>query len=401
MSSILNTSNNISPRKNNIYIPIPSLIHKSKKCPIRKSVGLITPKDPDNYPLFLFSENTNENENIYNNENDNDNDNNARISHEDTIKIKIVKNHRNITWSKNPFLIVQNQCNENQNPNISNAPRFDATQEFIKIINQDSLESLVPCKPMLNSTASKSYMVEYSKTKKFQEDIKNFPSEEYFDISNNMNMKNNKNSTPSTNSHTGVIEEEEDSFSEIQDLLKYQEEHLPVPIEEKNNENFKILTMKKMKRKSMPPNKSVRKFAEDREPEYEKESRIQNSFCQLLKRKVVHSTRRIYSSHFILGKGKNKVNFMIFRDKDIGVYEYWQAHIHESHNDEDVETDEEQKNLAKCYTFGEIKELFMFIKNRNFEDTFTNLNRYSKYMKKGEYEKIKKEIFDLKNKIKL
>ena len=62
-------------------------------------------------------------------------------------------------------------------------------------------------------------MVEYSKTKAFQEDIKNFPPEEYFNISNN-NMKNIKNSTSSTSSPTGVIEEEEDSFSDIQDLLK-------------------------------------------------------------------------------------------------------------------------------------------------------------------------------------
>ena len=51
-----------------------------------------------------------------------------------------------------------------------------------------------------------------------------------------------------------------------------------------------------MKRKTMPPNKSVRKFAEDREPQYEKEFRINNSFCKLLKRKTVHSYKRIYSS---------------------------------------------------------------------------------------------------------
>ncbi len=41
-----------------------------------------------------------------------------------------------------------------------------------------------------------------------------------------------------------------------------------------------------MKRKTMPPNKSVRKFEEDIEPLYEKEFRIQNNFCNLLKRKL-------------------------------------------------------------------------------------------------------------------
>ena len=394
MSSIINNSNDISPRKNNISVHLQSMIHKSKKCPIKKSIGLITPKDPDNYSEPLFLEKIKENRNS---NNENDNNNNVKISHQDIIKINVINNNKKITWSKNPFLMIHNKNIENQNPN---APRFEATQEFIRNVNQDSLESLIPCKPMLNSTASKSYMLEYSKTKKFQEDIQNFPSDEYFDIEKKINNMKNKNSTPSTNSHTGIIEEE-DSFSEIQDLLKYQEQHLPVPIEEKNNENFKILTMKKMKRKSMPPNKSVRKFAEDIEPEYEKEFRIQNTFCKLLKRKVVHSMKRIYSSLFILGKGKNQVQFMIFRDKDIGVYEYWQAHIHESHIDEDVETDEEQKNLAKCYTLGEIKESFMFIKNRNFEDTFINLNRYSKFIDKEEIENIQKDVLNLKNVIKL
>ena len=107
---------------------------------------------------------------------------------------------------------------------------------------------------------------EYSKSKKFQEDFKN--SDDFFDTPKIVT----KESTPSTNSQ--AIVEEEDSINDIQDLLQYQEEHLPVPIKEKDNENFKILTMKKMKRKSIPPNKSVRKFAEDREPEYEKEFRI-------------------------------------------------------------------------------------------------------------------------------
>ena len=383
MSSFTNHSNENSPKNKNLSVCLPSLINKSKKCHIKSKLGLITPKDIDIFsPIFLM-EKTNENKiNI--------NDNNINNSNKDIIKINIVKNDKNIHWSKNPFLLIPSKNKENQEPNI---PRFNATIEFIRTINQDSIESLIPCKPMLNSTASKSYMLEYSKSKKFQEDFKN--SDDFFDTPKIVT----KESTPSTNSQ--AIVEEEDSINDIQDLLQYQEEHLPVPIKEKDNENFKILTMKKMKRKSIPPNKSVRKFAEDREPEYEKEFRIQNSFCKLLKRKVVHSMRRIYSSHFILRKGKNQVKFMIFRDKDIGVYEYWQAHIHETHNDEDIETDEEQKKLAKCYILGEIKESFMFIKNRSFEDSFINFNRYSKFFDKGESEKIKKNIIYLKNKINL
>ena len=57
---------------------------------------------------------------------------------------------------------------------------------------------------------------------------------------------------------------------------------------------------------------------------------------------------------------------MVFRDKDIGIYEYWQAHIHESHNDEDVETDDEQKKIARNFSISEVKEGLEYIKNHGY-----------------------------------
>ena len=383
MSSLIIKENENSP--NNSTLPIK--INITKKCPIKKYRGLITPKDTDDFSTISFTENKEQfqNENSQNNSSNN------------IIRIKIVDNNKTIFWSNNPFSIVSNESKENKEPNIL---PFKAKEELIRKIDKDSAESIIPCKPMLNSTASKSFMQEYYYSKKFQEDLHIFPCS---DSNNIPEIANKNNNTPSTtNSHTGAIkEEDEESINDIQELLKYQEEHLPVPIKEKDNENFKILTMKKMKRKTMPPNKSARKFDEEIEPLYEKEFRINNSFCKLLKRKVVHSYKRIYSSNFILSDGKKKREFRIFRDKDIGVYEYWQAHIHEAYNDEDVETDEEQKTLAKCYTLGEIKEAFSVIKNRDFEDIFVNFNRYEKFRSKEENERIQKEILNLKSKISL
>ena len=66
---------------------------------------------------------------------------------------------------------------------------------------------------------------------------------------------------------------------------------------------------------------------------------------------------------------------MIFRDKDIGIYEYWQAHIHESHNDEDVETDDEQKKITRNFSISEVKEGLEYIKNHG-NDAFVNFNRH-------------------------
>ena len=125
---------------------------------------------------------------------------------------------------------------------------------------------------MLSSTASKTFMLEYSKSKKFKEDTMNFNSS--FEESNNspsVKLTSNKSNNFSRSStSTNTILEEEESINDLREILKYQEEHLLVPISQKDNENYKILIMKKMKRKSMPPNKSLRKFAEDMEAKYEK-----------------------------------------------------------------------------------------------------------------------------------
>ena len=67
-----------------------------------------------------------------------------------------------------------------------------------------------------------------------------------------------------------------------------------------------------MKRKTMPPNKSVRKFAEDIEPQYEKEFRIHNAFSSMKKKKPVHSTRRIYFSNFFCIKKKENQKLLWF-----------------------------------------------------------------------------------------
>ena len=114
---------------------------------------------------------------------------------------------------------------------------------------------------------------------------------------------------------------------------------------------------------------------------------------------MVHSTMRIYSSSFTLGDDKNLVDYMIYRDKDIGVYEYWQAHIHESRYDEDIETEDDQKKLAGIFALGEIKEAFSVIKNRNVEDIFVNFYRYNKFSSNEENERINIQILNLKNNI--
>ena len=395
MASLKKTSKK-NPSKNiNIFSDFNYQTQKSKKCNMKDKIGLITPKDID-----FFSSNSKQNSKT---EPRNIKDANAKnIQDKNIIKINIVSSSNENDISLNPFDFSSYSISdqENKEPNI---PQFKATQEYYREINQDSIESIIPCKPMLNSTSSKAYMREYSKSKRYQEDKLYFFSTTDTVEEQALNPLPHKLIFTSTETKSPILEDMEDTDEnmEIEDLIKFQESNLPVPLKRKDDENFKILTMRKMKRKTMPPNKSVRKFAEDIEPLYEKEFRIQNNYCHLLKRKVVHSLRRIYSSNFVLKKGKKEYNFMIFTDKDIGIYEYWQAHIHEAQNDEDFDTDEEQKKLATCFTLGEVKEALVYVRDKCFEDCFVNFNRFNKFRTEEENDYIKDQMLKLQRNMKL
>ena len=225
-------------------------------------------------------------------------------------------------------------------------------------------------KPTLTSQSSKNFLLEYSKSKKYEED-----KELYNEIKNKENKSNISKKLDNENNNNNL----NDTIDEYQELLLNQEKNLPVPIEKKNDEKFKLMKMRQMKRKSFPANKSVRKY-EDLENEYEKDLNTIVKYSTLKKKKITQSTKKIYSS-FIEFKDKNnqKQIFFVFSDRDIGIYEYWQNKIIESKNDEDIDTDNEQIKLAVSYSIGEIKEAFEFICKKK-KDAFVNFNRYSKYM---------------------
>ena len=398
MSSRKKNSKEKSSEDINLFTEFNCSIDKSKKCNLKNTKGLITPKNADSFS-FISNDNSKTEP-----KNKKDINQTTPTPDNQVIKIRFVSTtNKDNTMTLSLFDLTNSLLDkENKEPNI---PQFKATQEYYREIDKDSKESLIPCKPMLNSTSSKAFMYEYSKSKKYQEDKINFFSTNDT-ISEEPVLNPNKFLFPSTDTKSPIIEDNEDDNNsnndmDLEELLKYQEINLPVSLKKKDDENFKLLTIKKMKRKTMPPNKSVRKFAEDIEPLYEKEFRIQNNFCTLLKRKVVHSTRRIYSSNFVLKKGKKDVNFMIFRDKDIGIYEYWQAHIHEAQNDEDFDTEEEQKKLAKCFTLGEIKEALVYVRDKKFEECFVNFNRYDKFRTQEQNNYIKRKMLMLQKNMKL
>ena len=299
--------------------------------------------------------------------------------------------------NKNNDISLKN--NENNNLNLMNSY---SNQEYTKSINYNSSEIIINCKPMINSTASKTFMKEYSISKRYQEDkLSLFPSiVETEIIPEKENPKETekeieKEKSISDKSDTEKDEDENNDIDlDFKSLLIYQENNLPVPISKKNNETFKILKIQEMKRLSMPPYKSVKKYGEEIEGKYEKDFRINMFYSSMKKKKPVSSLKRLYSSNFPLKKNKKEIErFMIFRDKDIGIYEYWQAHIHETHIDEDIETDDEQKIIARNFCISEIKQAFEYMKiNKN--NSFVNFHRYTKYFNNNESEKIMEQIMN-------
>ena len=224
-------------------------------------------------------------------------------------------------------------------------------------------------KPTLTSQSSKKFLLEYSKSKKYEED-KELYNEMY--KSNKSKIFDNENNNYNSNNLN-------DTIDEYQELLLNQEKNLPVPIEKKNDEKFKLMKMRQMKRKSFPANKSVRKY-EDLENEYEKDLNTIVKYSNLKKKKLTQSTKKIYSSYIeFKDKNNKKQIFIVFSDRDIGIYEYWQNKIIESKNDEDIDTDNEQLKLAVSYSIGEINEAFDYI-CKNKKDAFVNFIRFSNFI---------------------
>ena len=236
---------------------------------------------------------------------------------------------------------------ENEKPDTNNFNYFSKTNE-----NSNP--------PKINSFSSKLFLIEYSKSKRFEEDKK---------ITEQMNKKNiifEENNEKDNNN---------EALKKYKELLQFQEKNLIVPPEKKNDEIFKICKMKTIKRESVPPNKSVKKF-EDIQCDYQYKFKTNKYYSTIKKKRLSHSTKKFYVStiKYTDDKGKEE-EFLIFTDQDIGIFEYWQKDLIESTNDEDVNTDDEQLNLATNFTIGEIRECFKFIEQYG-KSSFVNFNKY-------------------------
>ena len=159
-----------------------------------------------------------------------------------------------------------------------------------------------------------------------------------------------------------------------EERIREQENILPVPLNKMNDEKYKILKMHNLKKKSLPEYKSCTKYEDYYKP-FENSLSKKNEYFLLKQKKGVYSSTKQMILELNLKKNNKEKIFPLYRDQDIGVYEYWQVPLIESKIDEDNDSDEEQINLAKKVCNLDIMEGIKYIKQNGIDDI---LNRHIK-----------------------
>jgi len=163
------------------------------------------------------------------------------------------------------------------------------------------------------------------------------------------------------------------SLSEEQ-KIREQEKLLPVPLNKMNDEKYKLLRMHHLKKKSLPEYKSCTKFEDYYKP-FEKTLEKKNDFFLLKRKKCIYSNTKNMILEFKLRNGQKEKNFPLYKDNDIGIYEYWEVPLIESKVDEDNDSDEEQINLAKKVCNLDLMEGIKYVQTNGLDDI---INRYKK-----------------------
>lgn len=194
---------------------------------------------------------------------------------------------------------------------FNNTPRTnDETILNKKLVSECSKEGITPkslfhssmSKPELTSIESKMILKEYSLSKRYKEDIDAY------------------------NEHKTDINQPGELKSEYEKLVDYQLAHLPIPIDKADDDKYKLIAMQKMKRVSLPVYKSA-KMDDELKPSYQKHFNSSMEYSIMKRKKRVNSTKKDYTMVLPLYLKHKAIEFPLFNDKQIGIYEYWQEHM--------------------------------------------------------------------------
>ena len=171
-----------------------------------------------------------------------------------------------------------------------------------------------------------------------------------------------------------------------EEKIREQENLLPVPLNKMNDEKYKLLKMHNLKKKSLPEYKSCTKFEEYYKP-FEKAIDNRNEYFLLKKNKSVYSTAKHMMLEINLSNKNKGKSFPLYKDQDIGVYEYWQVPLIENKIDEDNDSDNEQINLAAKVCNLDLYEGIKYVQQNGLNDIlnriYNNGNMASKVLNKS------------------
>ena len=211
----------------------------------------------------------------------------------------------------------------------------------------------------------------------------NYDSENSLSDFNSFNSKNILSNIVSSKKPRLSLKDSRTKIKQLRDKLyplteeeriKEQENLLPVPLNKMNDERFKILKMHNLKKKSLPEYKSCTKYEDYYKP-FEKTLDQKNEYYLLKRKKGIYSsTKNMILEINLKNKNKEK-NFPLFKDQDIGIYEYWQVPLIESKIDEDNDSDEEQIKLATNVCNLDLMEGIKYVKVNGIDDI---INRHTK-----------------------
>ena len=117
----------------------------------------------------------------------------------------------------------------------------------------------------------------------------------------------------------------------------------------------------------MPEYKSCTKYEDYYKP-FEKSLDKRNEYFLLKQKKGVYSSSKDMILEINLKNNDKERNFPLYRDQDIGVFEYWQVPLIESKIDEDNDSDEEQINLAKKVCNLDLMEGINYIQKNGIDE---------------------------------
>ena len=163
------------------------------------------------------------------------------------------------------------------------------------------------------------------------------------------------------------------SLSE-EEKIREQENFLPVPLNKMNDEKYKLLRMHHLKKKSLPEYKSCTKIEDYYKP-FEKSLDKKNEYYLLKRKKGIYSNTKNMILEFTLKNGKKEQSFPLYKDNDIGIYEYWEVPLIESKADEDNDSDEEQINLAKKVCNLDLMEGIKYVQQNGIDDIIKDFKK--------------------------